>query len=156
MQSAVQPARLFTELLHESCAARRGAEQPDVRDCFVLGERGEIGLIRQQVMTHYDRRVVVRGSQLASQFRRRIQRDALCARKALGNRVRRAMIEHRHVPVHQSCDFRQRHRVRAGAEYEQARRQFDRRNEERRADCLHSRSGAQARGRVQHVGDACR
>ena len=151
-----RPRGFLAELAHQPRAARRRAEQPDVGIRLVRGERGEISLIREQVMTHDDRRVVVRGCKFARAARAAgLQRDALCARKALGNRIGRAMIEHRDVPVHQAGDFDQRHRIRAGAEHEQARRQFDRRDQERRAVARRRVVGCDAdlAGRVQHVGD---
>ena len=104
---------LVADVVHQSHASRRRAEQADVGNGTV-GERSQIELVRGQVMAHDDCGVVMSVLKLFRQRVRRIQHDLLRPRKPVGDRVCGPMIEYIDMPAHQAGDLHQRHRVRSG------------------------------------------
>ncbi len=87
VQAATERGGLVANLVEQPNASGRRTKQADIRNGAVR-ERSEISLVRQQVMAHDDRRVVLPGLQFLRQFGGDLERNASGSGKAIGDGVR--------------------------------------------------------------------
>src|SRR6267378_1637104 len=129
MQPGAQPVRGGTQIREQLLATHGRPQQSHVRNAR-LGEAAQVGEVGRQVMTHDD------GGGEACEIERLAQGvgagldDMLRGREVCGDGVRRAMVDECDFPVEAGRKIHQRCCVRAGAEYQNPRRQRQRRDEQ--------------------------